>query len=219
MATVMNSHHSHHLTSPRTLTQKVCIGLGIFFVLAGLGGLVMPGMLGMHLSLLHNLIHLASGVLALICGYADDPKKSYTFSVAFGTVYGILGVAGFVFGEPGYPGVGHMEADNYLLRVIPNALEFGSADHGVHVLIAAAFLLTAYAWKKKTRDLDMGKTVVDVQARSGRFTSNDVFRTTTSEEDVDLLNSERNLKDADLGRSDVNRRSDIHRREDFERRV
>lgn len=217
MATTMNSHHSHHLTSPRTVTQKVCIGLGIFFVLAGLGGLVMPGMLGMHLSLLHNLIHLASGAIALVCGYADDPKKAYNFSIAFGIVYGILGLAGFVFGEPGYPGVGHMEADNYLLRIIPNALEFGTADHAVHVLISAAFLLTAYAFKKK--NVDVSKTVVDVQGRTGHFTSSDVFRTTTSEEDVDLLNSERNLKDADLGRSDVNRQSDINRRHDFERRV
>lgn len=217
MATVMNSHHSHHLTSPRTVTQKVCIGLGIFFIVAGLGGLVMPGMLGMHLSLLHNLIHLASGALALVSGYADDPKKAYNFSVGFGIIYGILGLAGFVFGEPGYPGVGHMEADNYLLRVIPNALEFGSADHAVHIIIAATFLLTAYAWKKKSKE--MGKTVVDVQARTGHFTSSDVFRTTTSEEDVDLLNSERNLKDADLGRSDVNRQSDINRRHDFERRI
>jgi hypothetical protein len=217
MATTMNSHHSHHLTSPRTLTQKVCIGMGIFFVVAGLGGIIMPGMLGMHLSLLHNLIHLASGALALVCGYADDPKKAYNFSIGFGAVYGILGVAGFVFGEPGYPGVGHMEADENLLRVIPNALEFGSADHTIHIIIAAVFLLTAYAWKKK--NADTGKTVVDVQGRTGRFTSSDVFRTATSQDDVDLLNSERNLKDADLGRSDVNRRSDINRREDFERRV
>lgn len=217
MATTMNSHHSHHLTSPRTVTQKVCIGLGIFFILAGLGGLVMPGMLGMHLSLLHNLIHLGSGAIALICGYADDPKKAYTFSVAFGIVYGILGLGGFVFGEPGYPGVGHMEADNYLLRIIPNALEFGTTDHAVHVLVGATFLLTAYAFKKK--NAEVSKTAVDVQGRTGHFTSSDVFRTTTSEEDVDLLNSERNLKDADLGRSDVNRQSDINRRHDFERRV
>lgn len=219
MSTVMNSHHSHHLTSPRTFTQKVCIGLGIGFVLVGLGGLIMPGMLGMHLSLLHNIIHLASGAVALLCGYADDPKKANTFCMAFGTVYALLGLAGFVFGEPGYPGVGHMEADNYLLRIIPNALEFGTADHSVHVIIGAAFLLSYYAWKRKNADVNVSKTVVDVQGRTGHFTSNDVFRTTTSEEDVDLLNSERDLKDADLGRSDIHRRSDINRREDFERRI
>lgn len=212
MSTVMNSHHSHHLTSPRTSTQKVCIGLGIAFVLVGLGGLVMPGMLGMHLSLLHNLIHLASGAVALICGYADDPKKSITFCMAFGTIYALLGLAGFVFGEPGYPGVGHMEADNYLLRVIPNALEFGTADHSVHIVLGAAFLLTYYAWKKKQTSTDVSKTTVDNQARTGRFFI-------TEEDDVDLLNSERNLKDAELGQSDVQRRSDINRREDFERRI
>jgi hypothetical protein len=211
MATVMNSHHSHHLTSPRTLTQKVCIGLGLFFVLAGIGGIVMPGMLGMHLSLLHNIIHLASGALALLCGYADDPRKAFNFSVAFGLVYGLLGLGGFVFGEPGYPGVGHMEADNYLLRVIPNALEFGTADHAVHIIIAAAFILSAYAWKRKSAEIS--KTAVNVQGRT------EVFKMTTNEEDVDLLNSERNLKDADLGRSDVNRFTDVQRREDFERRV
>ncbi len=211
MATIMNSHHSHHLTSPRTLTQKVCIGLGLFFVLAGIGGIVMPGMLGMHLSLLHNIIHLASGALALLCGYADDPRKAVNFSIAFGVVYGLLGLGGFVFGEPGYPGVGHMEADNYLLRVIPNALEFGTADHAVHIIIAAAFILSAYAWKRKSAEIS--KTAVNVQGRT------EVFRMTTNEEDVDLLNSERNLKDADLGRSDVNRFTDVQRREDFERRV
>lgn len=210
MSTVMNSHHSHHLTSPRTFTQKVCIGFGIAFVLLGLGGLVMPGLLGMHLSLLHNLIHLASGAVALLCGYADDPKKSNTFCMAFGAIYALLGLAGFVFGEPGYPGVGHMEADNYLLRVIPNALEFGTTDHSVHIIIGAAFLLTYYAWKKMNTDIS--KTAVDVQGRTGRFF-------VTEEDDVDLLNSERNLKDAELGQSDVQRRSDNNRREEFERRI
>lgn len=217
MATVMNT-NSHHLTSPRSLTQKVCIGLGLFFVLAGIGGIIMPGMLGMHLSLLHNIIHLASGVLALMCGYADDPKKSYNFCIGFGTVYGLLGLAGFVFGEPGYPGVGHMEADNFLLRVIPNALEFGTADHGVHILIAGTFLISAYIWKRRTADIS--KTAVDVQGRTGNFTtSSEVFRTTSSQDDVDLLNSERNLKDAELGSSDVNRYTDRQRRDDFERRI
>lgn len=210
MSTVMNSHHSHHLTTPRTFTQKVCIGLGIGFVLIGLGGLVMPGMLGMHLSLLHNLIHLVSGAVALLCGYADDPKKSNIFCMAFGTIYALLGLAGFVFGEPGYPAVGHMEADNYLLRVIPNALEFGTADHSIHIILGAVFLLSYYAWKKK--NAAMNKTTVDVQGRTGRFF-------VTEQDEVDLLNSERNLKDAELGQSDVHRLSDINRREDFERRI
>lgn len=205
MATVMNQHRSHHISTPRSVTQKVCIGLGIFFVVAGLAGIVMPGMLGMHLSFAHNLIHLLSGALAIWVGYSDDPKKAYNFAVAFGSVYGLLGLAGFIIGNPGYPGVGHMEADQNLLRVIPNVLEFGTADHTVHLIIAAAFLASAYVWKKQNRYVarTIGTTVTEPR------TTKDVF----------LRDSESNLKDASLGRSDINRRADLDRRTDFENRI
>lgn len=208
MATVMNPHQPHHLTTPRTLTQKVCIGLGIVFVLMGLSGIVMPGMFGLHLSLGHNLIHLASGAVALWAGYSDDFRRAYNFCVGFGVLYGLLGLAGFVFGEPGYPGVGHMEADENLLRFIPNALEFGTSDHVLHILLSSVFLITAYVWKKRSEVA--GRTLVNHQARTS-----DVFRRDAS----DLRNSESDLKDSDLGRSDINRRSDTGRRSDFERRI
>lgn len=212
MATVMNS-QSHHLATPRTLTQKVCIGMGIVFVLAGLAGIIMPGLFGLHMSFIHNFVHLISGALALWCGYADDPKKSYNFCIGFGLVYGLLGVAGFVFGEPGYPGVGHMEADQNLLRIIPNAFELGTADHLLHMALGAVFLVTAYVWKKKHDSA--GRSIVKVQARTyDRNQPSDVFRTTS-----DPSNYDRNLKDAHLGRSDVNRRSDVDRRDSFEGRL
>ncbi len=215
MATVMNRPHSRHVTTPRTFLQKVCIGLGIFFIVAGLGGIVMPGMLGMHLSLAHNIIHLASGGLALASGYADDSRKAYNFSLGFGVIYGLLGLGGFIFGEPGYPGVGHMEADENLLRIIPNVLEFGTSDHTVHILISAAFLASAYAWKKM-RDNAGRSNVVRTDTRVGRTTtSNDVFR----KQSDDLSNFDRNLKDASLGGDDINRQSDNSRRTDFENRI
>jgi hypothetical protein len=214
MATTMNR-HSHMITT-RTVTQKVCIVLGIFFVIAGLGGIVMPGMLGMHLSLLHNIVHLASGALALWCGYSDDSKKAYMFSVAFGSVYSLLGIAGFVFGSPGYPGVGHMEADENLLRVIPNAFELGTADHVVHILAGAAFLVGAYVWKN--RNDVTGRTIVNEQGRNYRDRSTLSTRQGSSS-DVFRKNSESNLKDANLGRSDISRPIDKGRRSDFERRV
>lgn len=201
MATAMDRHGSHHVMTRRTSTQKVCIGVGIFFILAGLGGIVMPGMLNLHLSTSHNLIHLASGALALWSGYADDSRKAYNFSIGFGVVYGLLGLAGFIFGEPGYPGVGHMAADENLMRVIPNALEFGTMDHGLHLLLSAILIGSAYAWKNR-RD-DVGKRKLPLEERYAK----------------DLLNSQSNLKDANLGRSDINRKSDLHRRSDFERRI
>ncbi len=215
MATVMDRHHSHHVTTPRTALQKVCIGMGILFVLGGLGGIIMPGMLGLHLSVAHNLIHLVSGGLALWVGYADDSRKAYNYAVGFGVVYGLLALAGFIFGEPGYPGVGHMEADENLLRVIPNVLEFGTADHTLHILITAVLLASAYAYKKRRDTTGRSNTFSDANRMGRTTTSSDVFRTQSE----DLSNFDRDLKDASLGREDINRRSDINRRTDFESRI
>ncbi len=101
-----------------------------------------------------------------------------------------------------------MEADENLLRLIPNALEFGTSDHTLHILLSAVFLVTAYVWKK--RNDVAGRTLVNHQARTS-----DVLRRDATE----LTNAESELKDADLGRSDINHRSDVGRRSDFERRV
>jgi hypothetical protein len=154
MATVMNRHRdsSRATFARRSSIQKVCIVLGYAFVLIGITGVVLPGLLGMHLSMAHNLIHLVSGGLALFYGYADNSRKAYTFAVAFGVVYGLLGLAGFLIGQPGYPGVGYREADQNLLRAIPNVLEFGTMDHGFHMILSAAFLGAAYVWKKNHQE-------------------------------------------------------------------
>jgi hypothetical protein len=190
MATTMNRHS--HLAMNRTVAQKACIVLGVFFILAGMGGIIMPGLMGMHLSLLHNLIHLFSGALALWSGYAENSRRAYVFSVAFGLVYGFLGMMGFLFGKPGYPGVGHMEADENLLRLIPNALEFGTSDHVLHLILGFAFLVSAYVTTKE--------------------------RTTGVVKGSYRVNSEKNLKDANLGQSDINPPIDRARSSNLEKR-
>ncbi len=143
--------------STRTMTQRVCITLGFIFIAIGLLGIIVPGFMGMHLSMAHNFIHLISGVLALWSGYADESRKAYNFCIGFGALYGILGISGFVFGEPGYPGVGHMEADENLLRIIPNVLEFGGSDHIVHIVLSGVFLITAYAFRQSRAEAGVRK--------------------------------------------------------------
>lgn len=211
MATTMK--RSVGTISTRNPIQKVCITLGIIFVVMGVLGIIMPGFMGMHLSMAHNLVHLLTGALALWIGYYDDVSKAYTFSIAFGLIYGVLGIAGYVIGQPGYPGVGHMAADQNLLRVIPNVLEFGTMDHGVHILLSAFFLVGAFAWKHSYADAD--RSIIDVQRRRdvsdtkvGLFTPN----TTGSNAGTDLHGSE-------LGRNDVDRSIDKNRRTDFESRI
>ena len=148
MPIVMNPHHtSHPTTTDRTPPQKVAVTMGIAFSALGLFGIIVPGFMNMHLSLSHNLIHLISGALALWCGYTNQ-NRAYNFCLGFGAVYGLLGILGFLVGEPGYPSVGHLEADQNLFRAIPDVLEFGTMDHLVHLFIAAFLLFTAYTFRK-----------------------------------------------------------------------
>lgn len=218
MATTINTHRTggRPAFATRSSIQKVCIIMGALFVLVGVAGIVMPGMLGMHLSMSHNLIHLVTGALALAMGYSDSSRKAYTFAVAFGAVYGLLGIIGFVVGQPGYPGVGHMEADQNLLRVIPNVLEFGTMDHGVHILLSSIFLFSAYAWKK--RNLEADRTIVDVQRRTlkeGTLGEGTIHSMNT----FDSSNSASDLSKAQLGQSDISPAIDQNNRSGFENRI
>lgn len=128
--------------------QKVCMGLGYVFILIGLLGMILPGLFKMHLSMANNFVHLLSGGLALWFGYSDHSSGAFNFSVGMGGLYGFLGIAGFLFGTPGYPDVRFTEADLNLMRIIPNALEFGTMDHMTHLFLSAIFLMTAWNWRK-----------------------------------------------------------------------
>lgn len=151
MPIVMNPRHvSYHEGSERTAPQKVAITLGLSFLVIGIVGVMAPGLLGMHLSVAHNLVHLISGLLAIWCGYANS-NRAFNFCLIFGALYGALGIAGFMIGEPGYPAFGYMEADQNLFRVIPNVLELGTMDHIVHLLIGAFLIFTTYTYRKEKR--------------------------------------------------------------------
>lgn len=148
MATTIDR-HSRLSAANRSVAQKTCIYLGIFLLVAGFGGVITPGLLGMHLSLLHNVVHITAGGLALWSGLSDVSGKARIFSISFGSLFLFLGIAGFMFGKVGYPGVGNMEADSNLLRIIPNALELGTSDHVVHLLLGTVFMVSAYLSKRE----------------------------------------------------------------------
>ena len=108
--------------------------LGIGFILVGIAGFLAPGLLGMHLTLAHNLVHLISGALALYFGLAGTVGAARTFCLVFGAVYLLLGLAGIVAGD----------GEARLLTVIPGDLMFGMPDHIVHVLLGALFLIGGF---------------------------------------------------------------------------
>ena len=102
---------------------------GAVFVLVGLLGFV-PALtpdehlLGIfHVNALHNVIHVASGLVALAVGFTSGKSSKLYFQI-FGIVYGLVAVLGFFYG------------DEAILGLVSNNM----ADTLLHVAIAATAL-------------------------------------------------------------------------------
>jgi hypothetical protein len=133
------------------MAKKICLLVGIVFIVVGLAGFALPNLLGTHLSLAHNLIHLVSGAVAIYFGTAGSLSAARSFCILFGIVYGLLGVAGFLLGAPGTPTMNGMTmaADAHLFKVIPGQLELGTMDHAIHILLGALFLIGGFGTRKE----------------------------------------------------------------------
>src|ERR671910_833560 len=119
------------MTEEDTMARTACRVLGLAFLAAGLVGFVDPHLMGFHLTTVHNLIHLATAGVALYLGFAGSYRGCRTFCIAFGAVYGALGVLGFV-------------APNVVATVIghPTPVTAGdlTSDNVFHLTVGAAFL-------------------------------------------------------------------------------
>jgi len=124
------------------MAKLVCKILGVVFLLVGVAGFAAPGLLGTHLSLAHNAVHIISGAIALYFGFAGSPSAARGFCLVFGAVYLLLGIVGFVLGHPGTSTIaGMIMEDSKMWKVIPGTLELGKMDHIVHCLLGVVFLV------------------------------------------------------------------------------
>lgn len=116
--------------------------LGVVFILVGIIGFIVPGFLGTHLSLAHNLVHIISGAVALYFGLAGSVSGARAFCLLFGVVYLCLGLVGYLMGTQGVisAGMHGMSPDPKLLKIIPGQLELGQMDHILHILLGVVFL-------------------------------------------------------------------------------
>ncbi|HYK01083.1 MAG TPA: DUF4383 domain-containing protein [Thermoanaerobaculia bacterium] len=122
------------------MANRIATILGIGFLLVGIVGFVAPGILGMHLSPAHNVVHLVTGAVSLYLGLKGSPGAAKTFCILFGLVYLLLGVAGFLIGADTAPGVPGPH-DARMLKIVRGTLEFGTSDHIVHILLGAVYFL------------------------------------------------------------------------------
>jgi hypothetical protein len=106
------------------------------FILVGLCGFIMPNLLGAHLNLTHNLVHIISGAIALYFGFAGSLSGARLFCIIFGIVYGLLGVCGFLLGHP---------PDR--MFEVAGMLHLGTMDHIIHILLGVLFLIGGFMTK------------------------------------------------------------------------
>lgn len=75
---------------------------------------------------LHNVIHLASGIVGLAAGFAAGGNYARTYAGVFGAVYALVTVVGFIQGH-----------------TVLGLINVNAADNVLHTLIAAASLAVA----------------------------------------------------------------------------
>jgi hypothetical protein len=109
---------------------------GVVLLAVGVLGFV-PGitsdnyLLGIfHVNALHNIIHIASGVVALAAAFSSASASRMYFQV-FGVVYALVTVLGFVYG------------DKDILGVVAS----NTADTLLHVVIAGSALFLGFGTK------------------------------------------------------------------------
>lgn len=119
------------------MAKTVCKILGVVFLLVGVIGFVKGDLLGAHLTMAHNVVHLVSGIIALYFGFAGAMSGAKAFCLVFGVVYLGLGILGMALGHGG---------DR--MWEVPLGLHFGQADHGIHILLGVIFLAGGLFTKK-----------------------------------------------------------------------
>ena len=114
------------------MAKTLALLFGVVFLLIGILGFVptlAPNEMLLnisHVNAAHNVVHLLTGVVALLAGMAGVGAAKIFFKI-FGFVYGLVAVLGFVVG------------DGLLLGVISNNM----ADTWLHVAIAVVSLIIA----------------------------------------------------------------------------
>jgi hypothetical protein len=117
-----------------TTNRIVALILGVVFTLMGIAGFFVsssmtPGnLLGMDVDIVHNIVHLATGIIALIAVFAG---KARLFNQAFGIVYLLIGLAGLI------PAL-------YISGMFLGTMHLNAGDHVFHIIVGAVAAATGF---------------------------------------------------------------------------
>jgi uncharacterized membrane protein len=119
------------------MSRTLCRVFGVALVLAGLAGFADPGLFGLHLTTIHNLIHAFSGLVLLYVGFAGSEDAVRGLMLTFGSVYVLMGLLGFLapglvqalIGHPRSLDASALAPDNILHVLAGTVLVFTSLAH------------------------------------------------------------------------------------------
>jgi hypothetical protein len=128
------------------MAQTFCKVLGFVLLLVGVIGYASSHLLGLHLTSMHNIIHLLTGALALYFGFAASASSARTFATVVGAVYLFLGILGFIAPE----------AVASLLQMSPAHVTSNSLmpDNTVHLLLGGLFLIAGLVRSPRSIGID-----------------------------------------------------------------
>jgi len=119
------------------MLRTLAILFGIVFIIVGVLGFlptfVVDGKLFelFQINFEHNILHLVSGILALLCGLSSR-FSSKIFFIIFGVVYAFLAALGFMQGE----------------GVLFEMIAINMADNWLNAGVAALSLLIGFGFKQ-----------------------------------------------------------------------
>ncbi len=80
-----------------TANRAVALIIGIVFLIIGILGLIIDttsgSLLGFQVDLVHNLVHLLTGIVALAAAFGGWARR---FNQVFGIIYLLVGIAGLI---------------------------------------------------------------------------------------------------------------------------
>lgn len=122
------------------MLKSVAIWFGVVFIAIGLLGFWEPvvprdQLFGLfEVDVLHNWVHLLTGVIAVIVGFVSVGASRLFFQI-FGVVYAIVAILGFFYGDAALLGV----------------MAHDWADAWLHVAIAVFALYFGYGYRPRER--------------------------------------------------------------------
>lgn len=107
------------------MAKTIMYVAGVVFIVLGLLGFVNDPILGIfEVDALHNIVHLASGILALIFA-SQGESQARMFALVLGVVYALVTILGFMTGEGKILGL----------------ISTNGADQWLHLVLTVVFLV------------------------------------------------------------------------------